>query len=146
MGHRKWATNSLRVQACNLRKLDPTLTDEQILQRFIQDGKLTASKPSSDSNSAKIPPNSPPNPSAGPLATTIDEELWEKCILRLVNEAREMTPAIVDKVKDYLDKKDAIVSTKADENIPYTPEELIQQAEDYINHVNTRDHPPTAVP
>jgi preprotein translocase subunit SecB len=40
--------------------------------------------------------------------TDINEDTWRHCILRLINESETMTPAIVDKIRDYLDKKKAI--------------------------------------
>ena len=96
-----------------------------------------------DHNESLPPPRSGSAPTE---ATTIDETLWEKCILRLVNEASEMTPQIIDKVKDYLDKKDAIVSAKADENIQYSATELAQKAEEFLTRVYTAKHPSTALP
>jgi hypothetical protein len=94
-----------------MRKKDPTLTDDQILSIFITDGKIVSkpkSVPDDRRNLATTPPGNDPPPRGEP-ELVITDSLWEKCILRLVNEAEHMTPQIVDKIRDFLDKKDQII-------------------------------------
>jgi len=43
---------------------------------------------------------------------SITEDVWKDCLLELVNTAPTMTTGIIDKIRDYLDKKGAIQAKK----------------------------------
>lgn len=38
----------------------------------------------------------------------ITEDVWKDCLLELINTTESMTTGIIDKIRDYLDKKQAI--------------------------------------
>lgn len=55
-----------------------------------------------------------PHTPDAPLVSSITEQVWEQCLIRLINESKTMTPQIIDKIRDYLDKKGAIQPKKQD--------------------------------
>jgi hypothetical protein len=93
------------------------LDETQIAKYLLDHGYLAQSdapRPSAKvhtPNPAIIPP---PQADEGLTASQpggyadITEDTWKFCLLRLVNEAPQMTPQIIDKIRDYLDMKDKI--------------------------------------
>jgi len=116
---RKWPTNSLKTQACILRR-DEHLTDDEIYQRFIKEGKMV--QPHVPPNAGKLidqinadvlhkhPPQSHDESliEKREKITDITEDTWKAAIIELYNSSEQITPSIVDKIRDYLDKKNAI--------------------------------------
>jgi len=52
----------------------------------------------------------------------INEDLWFSLVLRMVNDSDRITPQIIDRVRDYLDKKKMIEINRRQSLIPHGEE------------------------
>jgi hypothetical protein len=114
---RKWPTASLKQQAYILRK-EEGLSDEQIYQRFVQEGKMVLPHIPEDAQTTidkinadvlhkhKPITHSASNDEAEPIVA-ITEDVWEKYLIRLIKEC-EPSSSIATQIKEFLDKKQAI--------------------------------------
>jgi hypothetical protein len=94
-------------------KYAPKASLRQIHNQWL---KKPAKKPKSDQTRS---------PKSTSKFDAVNEALWEACLLRLINEADEMTPSIIDKIRDFLDKKQRITTGAAADQTTVVWEELL---------------------
>jgi len=114
---KKWPTPSLKQQAYTLRKT-LGLTDDQIVQKFVADGKMCApAKPAKPL--ARPSPAYPPEAVTSGVSFTIDEiteDTYKQC-LKLCIQGK-MDIRIVTEIRNYLDKTKQLMPTSKEDASP----------------------------
>jgi len=115
---KKWPTPSLKQQAYTLRKTQG-LTDEQIVQKFVADGKMcAASKPSVSPSTPLAKPSAynPPGQPPGVSFTEITEQTYSNYLLLCINGKGDIR--IATEIRNYLDKTKQLMPTAKEDDSP----------------------------